>query len=322
MTSNDQPRLKINSAEVEAYATWEAALEKLSDLGFDHLPDDYPPLDDWLRVPAAHKDADNKSASVKVSADGCTAYLYDFVDGCLHTIRGGNHTSLTAYEKHIQLQERQQRQATLDAIRRKKTTEAIEKAQAIFENSKPCLEHCYLKRKRVALPGCRTDGYWLLVPLTDPNGRIQSIQRIAPDGTKRLFAGAPLRGSAYRIGDIDPCGSVYVSEGAATGGSIHEETNEPVVCAMAAANLEKVARDLRKQHPQIKIIIAGDDDRNSIKNIGRKKAITAAQAVDGFVRFPSFCNNCDGSCSDHNDVALCIRKNNDKRNKKTDRPTC
>ena len=301
----DSPNVPVCSSE--AYSTWETAIEKLAELGFEYLPDDFPPPDEWVRVPSAFKDSKNRSAAVMITADGKTVQLYDHIEGCCHTIHGKSIKSLSAMEKRRLQEERRQKQIAAAIERRKRTEEGIESARDLFEKATPCSSHAYLKRKNVVLPGCRTDGYWLLVPLTDTYGRLQSLQRIAPDGSKRLAAGAPLMGSAYRIGNIEESDTVYISEGAATGGSVYEERGSAVICSMAAFNLEKSAQDIRTKYPDIKIVIAGDDDQKSIKNMGREKAIAAAEAVSGFVLLPSFCESCNGRCTDHNDVATCKR---------------
>lgn len=298
---------KTRSAEVDAYDTWEMAIDKLSELGFDHLPVDYPPLGEWTRVPSAFKDANNSSASIMVTPDGKAVHLYDFVEGTCHSISGNSLKSLSAFEKRRRIAEAEIKRCAVETEKRKRNTDAICKAKKIFECAEPCTQHRYLETKCVDLPGCRTDGFWLLIPLTDVQDNLQSLQRIAPDGTKRLIAGAPIKGAAYRIGSIDPTGTVYVTEGAATGASLYHETGEPVVCAMAAGNLLTVAKGLRQQYQKVKIVIAGDDDKKSSVNIGRKTALLAAQAVDGYILLPSFCESCDGNCTDHNDVANCKR---------------
>ena len=298
-----------HNAHVAAYDTWESALEKLAGLGFEYLPEDAPAIDEWVRVPSAFKDPTNTSAAVKITADGKAVHLYDHVEGCCHTISGDNLNSLSAMEKRRRAAELEQMRIAYESEKRKKTEKGIKNACRLFESASPCKQHRYLETKQVELPGCRSDGFWLLIPLTDVDSNLQSLQRIAPDGTKRLIAGAPLKGAAYRIGSIDPSGTVYVTEGAATGGSVHQETGRAVVCAMAAGNLEKVALDVRARYPKVKIVIAGDDDQNSPVNIGRTKAIAAAEAANGLILLPSFCNSCDGKCTDHNDVTVC-RSNN------------
>jgi putative DNA primase/helicase len=295
-------------SHIAAYSTWETAVEKLADLGFEYLPEDYPALGEWFRVPSAFKDATNTSAAVMVTTDGKAVHLYDHVEGCCHTICGENVSSLSAIEKRSRAAELERKRIAAEAEKRKRTEEGIENARLMFGNATPCVQDTYLESKHVELPGCRTDGYWLFIPLTDIDGNIQSLQRIAPDGTKRLVAGAPLKGSAYRIGEIDPAGTVFITEGASTGGSVYQDADCAVVCSMSAGNLEKTALDIRKKYPKVRIVIAGDDDQKSVINTGRKKSIAAANAVNGFILLPSFCDTCNGSCTDHNDVAICKRK--------------
>jgi len=298
----------LNRLMLTAQDTWETAVEKLSECGFDYLPESAPPFGEWVRVSAAFKDATNKSAAVMVTDDGQAVHLFDHTQGCGFTVRNEKVISLESKELRRQRAEREQMQLVMESNKRRREAAGIENARQMFENASPCDQHTYLTRKSVDLPFCRIDSEWLLVPLTDIDGNIQSLQRIAPDGTKRLLAGAPVKGSAYRIGIVDPEGTICIAEEAATGASVYKELGHPVVCAMTAGNLKITAEAIRKRYPNVEIIIAGDDDRQSKVNIGRKKAIEAAEAVDGKILLPSFCDSCDGKCSDHNDTASCRSK--------------
>ena len=88
--------------------------------------------------------------------------------------------------------------------------------------------------------------------------RLCRCSGIRPDGTKRCWTSAPLTGAAYRLGHVQPGGTVYVAEGAATGATVHAETGDPVACAMFAGNLLAVARGLRARHPGVRLVLAGD----------------------------------------------------------------
>ena len=100
-------------------------------------------------------------------------------------------------------------------------------------------------------------------------------------------------------------GGALFAEGFATAATLREETGHTTVGAMFAGNLLAVYKALRARYPDLAITVAGDDDRATAGNPGRMKAIEAADAVGGRIAFPTFCDRCDGSCTDFNDVAQC-----------------
>jgi putative DNA primase/helicase len=86
--------------------------------------------------------------------------------------------------------------------------------------------------------------------------------------------------------------TIYIAEGFATAASISDAVSAPVVAAFSSTNLLKVAKAIREQSPNAKIIICGDDDRETElkkgKNPGKDKALAAANAVRGTAIFPVF----------------------------------
>ena len=86
-------------------------------------------------------------------------------------------------------------------------------------------------------------------------------------------------------------------------------SNRPVVAAFDSGNLKTVAEKLHQKYPDKPIIIAGDDDVHRTlekkPNVGRTKAINAADSVNGIAVFPIFPKEKIGekSCTDFNDLA-------------------
>ena len=75
--------------------------------------------------------------------------------------------------------------------------EAAQQAHKRLQASFPCSErHAYLSRKGIpALADMRQDrNGMLLIPVRDSSGRVQSLQYIAPDGTKRFLTGGKVQG--------------------------------------------------------------------------------------------------------------------------------
>lgn len=209
---------------------------------------------------------------------------------------------------------------------------AAARAQAIWDASKDCTAHPYLKRKGVRSYGLRW-GRWekinhetgevfvatehaLLVPIRDAKKRIHSLQAIykAPingrdkdflkDGQKEaLFfsIGKPLdvefRGATRQV--------IVIGEGYATLASIHEATGHACIVAFDAGNLLPVGKVIRERFPDALLIFAGDNDQwtlEPINNPGLTKAKAAAAALDGLVAWPEFPVDAEGRPTDFNDL--------------------
>lgn len=163
--------------------------------------------------------------------------------------------------------------------------------------------HSYLTRKRIQPHGLRQLGEVLLVPLC-ADGRLVNIQRIEPDGAKRFLFGGQVRGAYAALGRIEPGSRLHIVEGWATGATVHEQTGAPVACAMNAGNLQPVALALRARYERQQIIIAGDDDRMTEGNPGRRAAMAAAVAVGAEVSFPEWPEGAPLALTDFNDLAV------------------
>ncbi len=92
-------------------------------------------------------------------------------------------------------------------------------------------------------------------------------------------------------------GEILLSEGYATGASLHMATGKPVAVAFDAGNLEPVARKLREKYPNAAITICADNDHQHTRrtpegtglwNKGVAMAQDAAKAVGGKVVAPIF----------------------------------
>jgi putative DNA primase/helicase len=91
------------------------------------------------------------------------------------------------------------RSKRLDALRAKieHDREMFQAGAAIdarqrWERCKPAPgDHPYLMQKRIEPCGTRIDGHDLLIPMRDANGKLWSLQEIAPDGRKNNQGGRP-----------------------------------------------------------------------------------------------------------------------------------
>ena len=177
---------------------------------------------------------------------------------------------------------------------------AAVEAEKRFNAASICTQHVYLSTKGVQPHGIRLEGDKLMIPMRDTAGRLRSLQTIAPDGDKRFQKDGEVTGCYHAIGK--PTGKLIITEGYATGASVHEATGQAVAVAFNAVNLEPVALALRAKYPALKIIIAADDDYRTAGNPGISAATAAALAVNGFLAVPDFGADRPDGATDFNDL--------------------
>ncbi len=124
----------------------------------------------------------------------------------------------------------------------------------------------YLKKKQVSSLGLKEDtdpkmGRVLLIPARSPEGVIKGLERITPEGQK-MHLGA--KSSVYHlIGNLAEGGKVLVSEGLATGLSLHEISGYPVAVSFGSNNLLAVAQLLRDKKNCIPVVCPDADSAGS-----------------------------------------------------------
>jgi putative DNA primase/helicase len=217
---------------------------------------------------------------------------------------------LTPAER-AQLRERAKRvYAEREAEERLHHQDAAVRARRIWgDASKALADHPYLARKGVeshglklysgpplVIGGMACEGA-LIVPLRDSSGQIRNLEFIASSGDKRFLPGGEKSGNYFSMGK--PHGVLTVVEGFATGASVHEATGHAVAVAFGAGNLAAVAKVLRAKLPDIRLVLAADNDLGKEANVGLEAARRAARAVNGLVAVPEL----NGAKCDFNDVA-------------------
>ncbi|MDL2210672.1 DUF927 domain-containing protein [Desulfovibrio sp. OttesenSCG-928-O18] len=190
-----------------------------------------------------------------------------------------------------------------DAKQAKAQEKAARKARDAYKNAKKCKSHRYLKKKGVStVDGLKEDDAgMILMPLFDEQGKIATLQRIS-ENRKFNFPGGKRKGCYFPIGDADEADTLLLAEGLSTGISAHESTGLPVWVTGGKGNLTPVAEIARRRYPDIKIVLAADNDipdDEGGKNGGVECATAAAQAVDGFVAIPELE---DGGACDFNEL--------------------
>jgi putative DNA primase/helicase len=191
--------------------------------------------------------------------------------------------------------ERQAQQAQIEADLREYALETAKRHQAAAQDAHrrwqaatSCTHHPYLEKKRVQAYGARIDADGnLLVPMRDADARLWNVERINPnDGSKKGLFGGRRAGLYFSI--AHPNSVLIVCEGYATGASIHGATGQAVAIAFDCGNLQAVATALRAKFPELKIIMAADDDHLTAGNPGMTKATAAALAIGAYLAVPEF----------------------------------
>ncbi|MBR1486920.1 MAG: AAA family ATPase, partial [Synergistaceae bacterium] len=159
-------------------------------------------------------------------------------------------------------------------------------AKSTFEKLEPAPhEYPYLQKKKIAPYNFRFDKIKnaLAVPLHNINGEFQSLQWIFPNGDKKFFQDAPIKGAFWSIALDTLKGNnkdiILLGEGVATMAKVYELSGYPCVAAMNCGNLYDIAVALKNKFLQANIIIMADDDKERELESGKNPGRDAAQEV-------------------------------------------
>ena len=96
---------------------------------------------------------------------------------------------------------------------------------------------------------------------------------------------------------------ILICEGVATGLTLYEDMQCPVIVAFNAGNLAPVAESIRWKYSESGILICGDNDHATERNPGRTKAMEAAARCFGDWVVPDFTGlNAGPKDTDFNDL--------------------
>ena len=313
--STQQPQRSCRSATASpvrqhhhnSLLTLGTARAALQALGFEHS--DKVRESGTGRFPIRGKSSNNTGAAYCWTSDGQALHWYEFSTGDKGTIfadKLANYDRVAAAKRYRQAEEKQ-RQAEFE--KQAAQDIAAKESQERWQAAATAGTHTYINRKGLAsLHNAKLDSNAdaLLIPIYAPGKRLVNLQQIFADGMKLFMKGARVKGAYSVIGSLDGAQRVLVCEGWATGATLFELHGLPVVVAFNAGNLMPVCQALRSHFANIAVVIAGDDDRHNAVNVGRKKAVEAADAIGAELLFPKLCECC--FCSDHNDRALCKRR--------------
>lgn len=233
--------------------------------------------------------------------------------GVFGSWRTGLRSTWAADGKRMNPSERESFARLIEAARLKAQAErrAEHEARAIEARSEWAIcspadpAHPYLIRKDVKPHNLRQRAGLLIVPLFDIYGQQWNLQRIAADGGKRFKPGRA-GGLFSPIGDFTDPRTILICEGWATGATLHQEAEHPVLCAMNAGNLLSVAKAVRSAWASADLVICADNDRKTAGNPGVTAATAAAKATGAKLIVPQFPDDMPGS--DFNDLAALRRK--------------
>ncbi len=176
--------------------------------------------------------------------------------------------------------------------------------------------HPYIIKKKIIPYYARQIRSWLLIPISNIDHELVTLQIIKPDGFKRLWKGTSQKSLCIWLWDKLPdnySGVIRICEGYATGCTIREITRNPVVCGINSLNMIKVCIELRRKFIHSIIKICADNDKWGKENIGIKHALDASKFTGAKVYYPIFEKNTKNTYihnpTDFNDLFICQGKN-------------
>jgi phage/plasmid primase-like uncharacterized protein len=202
-------------------------------------------------------------------------------------------------ERQARAHKQRAEERALAGLRAREIWNAADKVKYNNPRSNPDQIHPYLFARNIRARGgireVRTrKRHYLVVPMWSPHGRIVNVQRIYPRGDKFFLKNARAAGCFFylKAAEKDNGTIICVCEGYATGVSIFEATGHETYMAFYADNLTAVARMVREDNFDARIVICGDDDWKTAERLGFNPGIVAAEkaagAVNGYVALPTF----------------------------------
>ncbi|MGQ6014363.1 alkaline-shock protein [Serratia marcescens] len=190
-----------------------------------------------------------------------------------------------ARKENADVQKRAQMQKNYQALAK----EAVS-GESAYLKKKDLNGHPYLlTAKPFSMAGLTFPPGSLLLPLQALDGGITGAQLIGPEGDKCLLGGSKMNGSFLAVTPLpdEAPERIVITEGFATAVSVSVLCDGWCIAAVSANNLLNVARVMRERWPDVRLVIAGDNDfADGRDNPGREKAFQAAQAVNGWVTIP------------------------------------
>jgi putative DNA primase/helicase len=225
----------------------------------------------WRRCPTVDKPR-SRNGSYKLALDGRIGWAQNFATMTEPaTWRAAGDDHVPAFDPA------RLNMARAEALQ--KAVAATRRAREFYAACAPLIGgHPYLDAHGLDMTGCRglrvdRDG-WLVVPAF-VNTMISSVQRISPDGVKRFWPGAQMRGANYTV-DRHRASVNVLCEGLATGLAIFAAVpTTRIIVAFTAGNMPTVAATM----PDGPAVVAADNDWGTEARTGANPGIRAAQTA-------------------------------------------
>ncbi|VEA71549.1 DNA primase TraC [Serratia rubidaea] len=146
----------------------------------------------------------------------------------------------------------------------------------------PEVETLTLHGQPLRVGGIRYHPGDLLLPLHNAGGEVVNVQLINANGDKRMLAGGQVKAACHTLSGQDNA-VIWLTEGYATGLTVHRLTGETVCIALNANNLAAVAQQVRSHYPDARLLLAADNDENGT---GQARAAEAAALTGGTPALP------------------------------------
>lgn len=140
----------------------------------------------------------------------------------------------------------------------------------------------------------------VVVPLHDMTGELVNVQLINAAGEKRTLKGGQVRGACHVLSSGKPTKRIWLTEGYATGLTVHNLTGDEVWVALSSVNLLSLAGLVREKYATLPLLIAADRDLNGD---GQAKARQAAEASHATVALPPVFGDWNDAFTQHGEAA-------------------
>lgn len=241
----------------------------------------------FYRIALAGKPKRNTDGYVKwLSTDCCV--MGNWVTGD-KVVWFDNSQSLSPHELAERQRKAKEAQQRAEIQQLQLWQETALKAQSLWQRAQPADDqHAYLVRKQLRANGLKQQAGAIMVPVFDAiTSNLQSLQFINTDGTKRFLTNGKMTNGFYACRPYQHDETVVIAEGWATSESLQQHWQVPAwhLAAFSASNLINIAKAIRNQLPEVKIIIAGDADASGVGQIAANQAALIARAE---VALPTF----------------------------------
>lgn len=234
-------------------------------------------------------------------------YLDGYPNGWIHNFKtdervkfkyamsASYNTSTTTYNRDKVMEQRKANTQAKERHQQELQEKTTKRLKIEFANALPARDsHPYLESKNISIQNIniKVDTFNnLLIPLRDVNGKVQSLQRIMPNGSKiyGVIKTAQERqnneeflarknGLFFTQRPLEEHSEFFVCEGFASAMSMSEILNKPSIAAMDCGNLLNVCDELVSKYPHKRITICADNDMKKEVQGKRNAGMEAARA--------------------------------------------